>query len=63
MVVPVEEHDLAAALVEAEEERQEGGAEQEPGADVHVDRDGARRGAPDVPGGEEHHVEDHDVLE
>ena len=58
-----DEHELAAALCQREEEREQRGAEQEPRRDPHLHRRRSRRRADDEQPADRHHVEQHDVLE
>ena len=52
-----------AALAQAEEQRQQDGAEQQPRADRHIDDQRARRGANHEPDGDRQDVENHQLLD
>ena len=58
-----DEHELPTALRQREEEREQGGAEQQPGRDPHVHRGRARRRADHEQPADREDVQQHDVLE
>ena len=58
-----EQHELVAAFRQRDEQRQQDRADEQPVADLHVDRDGAGHRAQHEPDGDRQHVDDDDVLE